>query len=83
MAISGKLHSITAHKLEKEREAVTNNADEMALDMQEPEYTLSAGLRVILKVQKAMNKYGCMKLIHVIDNVMEAFDITGFLDIHG
>ena len=45
------------------------------------EYISSAGLRVILKAQKAMNAQGSMKLTGVNDSIMEVFDITGFLDI--
>lgn len=45
------------------------------------EYISSAGLRVILKVQKLMNKQGKMKLINVNETIMEVFDITGFADI--
>ena len=45
------------------------------------EYVSSAGLRVILKAQKIMNTKGSMKLTGVNDNIMEVFDITGFLDI--
>lgn len=44
-------------------------------------YISSAGLRVILKVQKYMNTKGKMKLTGVNENVMEVFEITGFLDI--
>ena len=44
-------------------------------------YISSAGLRVLLKAQKVMNRQGDMKLIHVNETVGEVFDITGFSDI--
>lgn len=53
----------------------------LTLDLAELEYISSAGLRVILKLQKAMSAQGAMQLIHVNDSVMEVFDITGFSDI--
>ena len=53
----------------------------LVLDMNKLEYISSAGLRVILKAQKAMNAQGSMKLTGVNDSIMEVFDITGFLDI--
>ena len=40
----------------------------------------SAGLRIILKLQKMMNKIGTMKLIHVGEAILEIFEVTGFVD---
>ena len=51
------------------------------LDFADLEYISSAGMRVLLKLQKVMNKKGSMKLIHVGDVVKEVFEITGFTDI--
>ena len=45
------------------------------------DYVSSAGLRVILKVQKVMFRQGKMKIIHVNETVMEVFEITGFSNI--
>ena len=45
------------------------------------EYVSSAGLRVILKVQKVMFNQGKMKLIGVNETIMEIFEITGFSNI--
>ena len=53
----------------------------LVLDFADLEYISSAGLRVLLKLQKVMNKKGSMKLIHVGDIVKEVFEITGFTDI--
>ena len=58
-----------------------DSAKELTFDMTGLEYISSAGLRVILKAQKAMNAQGSMKLTGVNDSIMEVFDITGFLDI--
>jgi anti-sigma B factor antagonist len=49
--------------------------------MTKVEYVSSAGLRVILKVQKVMFNQGKMKLVGVNESVMEVFDITGFSNI--
>jgi anti-sigma B factor antagonist len=38
-------------------------------------------LRVLLKVQKYMNKKGDFKLTHVSEVIEEIFEITGFSDI--
>lgn len=81
LKISGRLDTQTAPELEKEIDATIPGIKELILDMVDLEYVSSAGLRVILKAQKAMNAQGTMKLTGVNESIMEVFDITGFLDI--
>ena len=81
LIVSGRLDTQTAPELEKELDAVIAGIKELTFDMTNLEYVSSAGLRVILKAQKAMNTQGSMKLTGVNDSIMEVFDITGFLDI--
>ena len=81
LIVSGRLDTQTAPELEAELDAVLSGLKELAFDMTNLEYVSSAGLRVILKAQKAMNAQGSMKLTGVNDSIMEVFDITGFLDI--
>ena len=81
LIVSGRLDTQTAPELEKELDEVLSSAKELTFDMTNLEYVSSAGLRVILKAQKAMNTQGSMKLTGVNDSIMEVFDITGFLDI--
>ena len=71
----------TLEELEKELDSVLADIKELTFDFANLEYVSSAGLRVILKAQKAMNAQGSMKLTGVNDSIMEVFDITGFLDI--
>ena len=79
--VSGRLDTQTAPELEKELDASLPGLKELVFDLTNLEYVSSAGLRVILKAQKAMNTQGSMKLTGVNDSIMEVFDITGFLDI--
>lgn len=79
--LGGRLDTATAPELEKEIDSCEGTVKDLVIDLKDLEYTSSAGLRVILKAQKMMNKQGSMKLINVNDDVMEVFDITGFLDI--
>ena len=79
--VSGRLDTQTAPELENELDSVLSGIKELTFDMTNLEYVSSAGLRVILKAQKAMNAQGSMKLTGVNDSIMEVFDITGFLDI--
>lgn len=79
--IDGRLDTVTAPELEKALDGVLDAANELIFDMTGLEYISSAGLRVILRAQKAMNAKGSMKITGANDSIMEVFDITGFLDI--
>lgn len=81
LQIVGRLETSTAPELEETIDASLSGVEELIMDMGELEYVSSAGLRVILKAQKAMNAQGSMKVIHVNETIMEVFDITGFVDI--
>lgn len=79
LALSGRLDTSTAPELEASLSAILPTTA-LVFDLANLEYISSAGLRVVLKTQKEMNKKGGMKLIHVPETVMEVFDITGFVD---
>ena len=81
LAVSGRLDTTTAPELETVLDEVTENTKELVFDFTALDYISSAGLRVLLKAQKAMNAKGSMKLTGVNESIMEVFDITGFLDI--
>ena len=79
--VSGRLDTTTAPALEAVISETTGTCEQMVLDFLGLEYISSAGLRVILKAQKAMATKGGMKLLHVNETIMEIFEITGFSDI--
>ena len=81
LALGGRLDSSTAPELDAAVDEAIAAANSMVLDFADLVYTSSAGLRIILKAQKAMSKKGGLKLINVSDDIKEVFDITGFLDI--
>ncbi len=82
IALKGRLDTTTTPSLEAElKESVFDIASGLVLDCAELEYVSSAGLRVILAAQKAMNKQGKMVIKNVNDTIMEVFEITGFIDI--
>lgn len=81
LSIAGRLDTTTAPQFEKAIDESISGVTALIIDMKNLEYISSAGLRVILKAQKAMNSQGSMKLVNVNDMIMDVFDITGFLDI--
>lgn len=80
VTLEGRLDTNTAPELESALETLLPNVTALTFDLAKLEYISSAGLRVILKTQKAMSQKGSMKLTHVPETVMEVFDITGFVD---
>ena len=80
LALVGRLDTMTAPELEAEISAMLPTVQSLTLDMEKLDYISSAGLRVILKTQKALEKKSGLTLTHVSDEVKEVFDITGFSD---
>ena len=81
VALSGRLDTTTAPTLEKTIVENIGGVEMLLLDFKGLEYISSAGLRVVLNAQKKMQQVGEMKLINVSSEVMEVFEITGFVDI--
>ena len=81
LKIEGRLDTTTAPTLEKTINEKLVDVTELILDMNQLTYVSSAGLRVLLSSQKKMNKIGTMKLIGVCEEVMEVFEMTGFVDV--
>lgn len=55
--------------------------EELRFDFSDLAYISSAGLRVLLSAQKIMNRQGSMVICNVNEDVMDVFDVTGFIDI--
>lgn len=81
IALVGRLGTTTAPRLEAELKTGIGGVMELIFDFAELEYISSAGLRVILSAQKVMNRQGSMVIRNVNENVMEVFEVTGFVDI--
>ena len=80
-SLEGRLDTVSAPELEAELKDALDGVSELTLDLEKLEYISSAGLRVLLAVQKEMNKRGTMKVTHVGETIMEIFEVTGFSDI--
>ena len=75
----GRMDSNTAPQVETILNQVIGRFDNIVLNLTKLEYTSSAGLRIILNLQRAMNKKGGRLTIKGTNKmVMEVFEMTGF-----
>ena len=81
IALEGRLDTTTSPQLETELRNSVNGITELVFDFAGLDYISSAGLRVLLSAQKVMNKQGEMNIMNVKPEIMEIFDVTGFVDI--
>ena len=78
----GRLDTATSPVLEKELEPHLEGVQNVLMDFAEVEYISSGGLRVLLAVEQLLeNRGGKLRLIHVNSNIMEIFDLVGFMDV--
>ncbi|MCR5100419.1 MAG: STAS domain-containing protein [Butyrivibrio sp.] len=81
VSLEGRLDTTTAPELEAEMNSCIDGLTKLTFDMAALDYISSAGLRVLLSSQKAMNKNGSMIIKNANDDLMEIFEVTGFIDI--
>ncbi len=81
ISLEGRLDTTTSPELETELHNSLDGVKELVFDFKDLAYISSAGLRVLLSAQKTMNKQGSMKICNVNSDIMEIFDVTGFVDI--
>ncbi len=82
IALVGRLDTTTAPDLEKElKELFEQGVSQLTLNFEQLDYISSAGLRVLLFAQKSLSENGKMTIRNVKPEIMEVFDITGFIDI--
>jgi anti-sigma B factor antagonist len=79
--LDGRLDTLTAPDLEKEVQKSLNGVGELIFDFEKLEYISSAGLRVLLAIERMMSDQGTMKVINANEIVREVFEVTGFSDI--
>ena len=81
LAMKGMIDFNSAAETNTEIKNCIALTDDLTLDFKDVEYVSSAGLRVILQARDAMEGKGRLTLINVNEELMDTFDITGFLDI--
>ncbi len=79
--LEGRLDTTTAPQLEAELKDALEGVEALTFDFEKLAYISSAGLRVLLSTQKRMNRQGEMKIVHVNEDILEIFEVTGFSDI--
>ncbi|MBR4195113.1 MAG: STAS domain-containing protein [Synergistaceae bacterium] len=78
IALDGRLDTTTAPQLEAEISGGLEGITDLTIDMAKLVYVSSAGLRVLLKAQKIMNKQGKMTVKNASQEIKEIFEVTGF-----
>lgn len=81
VAAEGRIDTTTAPEFENAVKTALDGIDELVLDFIKLNYISSAGLRVLLSLQKTMNTQGTMKITGVNETVSDIFEVTGFSDI--
>lgn len=78
--LEGRVDSANAAAVEKEIETIrTENPTEgLELDLEDLEYISSAGLRIILRLRKAVP---LLKLVNVSPAIYDIFEMTGFTEL--
>lgn len=78
--VSGRLNTGTAPQLEDALLTSLDGITELVLDFAGLEYISSAGLRIVMSAQKVMNRQGSMVVCNVRPEILEVFEMTGFVD---
>ena len=81
IALAGRLDTTTAPELEASFNESKEGVKNVILDFEKLEYISSAGLRVLLSMQKAVMGKGRVVVKNANDSIKEVFDMTGFADI--
>ena len=77
----GRLDAVTAIDLEKDLRTSISSIKSLTFDLAKLDYIASAGLRILLKYQKTIDKNGGnMTIKNVKPDVKEVLDMTGFSD---
>ena len=78
VSVKNKIDTVTAPDFENEIMDEMGNFDSLIIDFTDLEYISSAGLRVLVKVEKALKHQGISCIIKVNDTIKEILTISGF-----
>ena len=78
----GRLDTATSPVLEKELQPYLDGIQNVVMDFEKVDYISSGGLRVLLAIEQQMeDRGGGLRLIHVNENIIEIFELVGFMDV--
>ena len=78
--LQGRLDTNTSPEFESLIETSLDGVEKLIIDLKELAYISSAGLRVLLTALQIMEDQGSMVVRNVSQEVMDVFEITGFID---
>ena len=81
VAVEGRLDTLTSPELEEKIKPELDSLKKLIFDFASLEYISSAGLRVLLMAAQAMEDKGEMIVRNVNSDIMDIFEVTGFVDI--
>ena len=74
----GEIDSISIKGIEDKLFCETEGVTDLTFDLAQLEYISSAGIRMLLQMQKNMKKQGNMTIKNVSEDILEIFSTTGF-----
>lgn len=78
-ALVGRLDTNTSPQLDEYAAALAGKGvNDIAVDMEKCDFVSSAGLRVIVAMQKRATVSGSLVFRNVVPEVMDVFEMTGF-----
>lgn len=80
VALKGNLDTVAAPELESALFSKLDGVEKLVFDLTELDYIASSGLRVLLASQKRMNRQGEMIVRGANSDVMDIFEMTGFVE---
>ena len=81
ITLVGELNSFTSQDLEKVISESLDGIKSLIFDFEQLSYISSAGLRILLVAKKIMDKQGKMVVRKANKDVMDIFEMTGFINI--
>ena len=83
IALEGELDTLSSPDFEDMLEPLLAQAQSVTIDFEKREYISSAGLRVLLAAEQALEEKGAEKVrvVNMNSTIRNIFEITGFTDV--